>query len=231
MEQEIKVEPSEDLAYWIGAIQTDGSLWKYYRKEKRHFEFRLAMGVATKSLPMLQKVVELSAKIFKRYGKAYKRATEDQWDYYIQVKQLLSVFERLDIRFGDPPKPPIWCLEKPRFFGAYLAGAIDGDGCVRVGRPKYPQCFVTITSGSRQIELSESIKEILKCSVFQKEFYQRRFVKSLGRIVEGKWCVLEFCVSAKTAKFILDFVVPHLQLIYKKERLEDFIGRRYSLLN
>lgn len=64
MEQELRIEPSEELAYWIGAMQTDGSFWRYYRKEKHHFEFRLAMGVATKSLPMLQKVAELSAKIF-----------------------------------------------------------------------------------------------------------------------------------------------------------------------
>ncbi len=231
MEQKIKVEPSEELAYWVGAMQTDGSFWKYYRKEKRHFEFRLAMGVATKSLPMLQKVVELSAKIFKRYGKAYKRDKEDQWDYYIQVKQLSQVFEKLDIKFGDPPIPPEWVLYKPKFFGAYLAGVIDGDGSVRVSKRKSPQCFIKITSGSRQVELSESIKQILKCGVYQKGFYQKKFIKSWGRTVEGTWYISEFCVSSKTAKFIADFVIPHLQLIYKKERLEDFIEKRYSLLN
>ena len=223
----IKIEPSEDLAYWVGAMQTDGSFWKYYRKEKRHFEFRLAMGVATKSLPMLQRVVELSAKIFKRYGKAYKRDKEDQWDYYIQVKQLLFIFDELDIKFGDPPKPPIWCLEKLELFGAYLAGVIDGDGCIVIKRPKYPQCVIRITSGSKQTILADAIKQILKCSVFQKGFYQKKFVKSWGRIVEGEWCILEFCVSKKTAEFISDFVIPHLQLIYKKEKLEDFIDKTY----
>ncbi len=225
--EDVKLEPSEDLAYWVGAMQTDGSLWKYNRKEKDHFEFRLAMGVATKSLPMLQKVAELSAKIFKRYGKAYKRYKEDQWDYHIQVKQLLSIFDRLDIKFGDPPKPPIWCLETPRLFGAYLAGVIDGDGTVGIKRPKYPQCLIHIIGGSIQTDLEKAIRDVMKCSVFQMERYQKRFIKTLGRTIEGKWWDLEFCVSSKTAKFVLDYILPHLQLEYKKKKLEDFILKRY----
>ncbi len=231
MNQELEIEPSVDLAYWVGAMQTDGSLWKYYRKEKAQFEFRLAMGVATKSLPMLQKVARLSAEIFQRHGKLYKRMSEDQWDYYVQVKQLLPLFRKLDIQFDDPPKPPKWVSAKPRFFGAYLAGVIDGDGCIVVKRPEYPQCMIRITSGLRQFALSKTIKQILKCSVYEQEFYQKKFIKSWGRMVEGKWFISEFCVSSKTAKFVRDFITPHLQLIYKKERLENFIESRYPSMN
>lgn len=225
MEQELKIEPSEELAYWVGVAQSDGCLYKYLDRGKT-VQFRIVFGVHLKSLPMLERFRDISKILLNRDGKIIK-TKKVEWVYHIGVKSLLPYFDKLDIKFGKFI-PPAWTLEKSEFFGAYLAGIIDGDGTIGIKRPKYPQCLISITSGSVQVDLERAIKDIMKCSVFQMEHYQKRFIKTLGRIVEGKWWHLEFCVSSKTAEFVLEHILPHLQLEYKRKKLETFILERYS---
>ncbi|MBI2543367.1 MAG: hypothetical protein HYW24_04230 [Candidatus Aenigmarchaeota archaeon] len=229
MEKEIEVEPSEDLAYWVGAVQTDGCISEYYPKGKKHSEIGIHFGVCSKSLPMVEKVRSFGYRVLKRYGKIYKLQKGDHWLYHIKVKQLLDIFKGLDIKFGDPPIPPKWVLEKSEFFGAYLAGVVDGDGCIVVKRPVYPQCVISITSGSFQTSLKDSITRILGCSTFQ--CITRRTTILDGSIIKGTGYYLQFYVSMKTAKFVSDFIIPHLQIAHKKDKLEKFIRTRYPLLN
>jgi len=54
--EEVKqLEPSEDLAYWVGVMQTDGSLVKW--KD----EVCAKVGVGLNSLPMLEKFSKFQA--------------------------------------------------------------------------------------------------------------------------------------------------------------------------
>ncbi len=222
--EEIKLEPSEELAYWIGAVQTDGCLREKYDKNRDYTRVRIEFGICDKSLPMVEKVRQISSKILSRSGTLFK-TKRGYWYYELSVKQLIHTFRRLDIKFGDPPTPPKWTLEKPEFFGAYLAGVIDGDGDVRTRRPKYPQCAIRISSGSRQVDLQEALRRILGCSASISFDKGESFLK--GRKIIGSAYILEFCVSSKTFELIKDFVLPHITLIHKREKILQFIHSRF----
>jgi len=230
MVQELKVEPSEDLAYWVGVAQSDGCLTKYTIKRsdsgKKGTVVQVRLHVSSKSLCMAQKFKELSEKIFLRTVKIHKRPKPlDAWDFKMGAKRLLPLFRKLDILISPMFIPPIWVIQEPKYFGSYLAGLIDGDGCVIVKRPKYPQCAVALYSGSIQDVLKKSIIKTLGCSVFQR--YQTRVSELGGKTIRGSWYTLDFYISSKTAEFAFDRIIPHLQLKHKKKKLEDFILRRH----
>jgi len=191
-----------DLAYSIGVVQTDGSFY-----ESRNLPM-IGLGVSRKSLQMLKK--------FRKITKC------GYYRYKISVKQLLQIFKILDIKFGDPPLPPKWVVTNPNIFGAYLAGVIDGDGDVRIKRPKYPQCVVRISSGRMPKELRKEIKNNLKCEV--SSTFRTNVSYLNGRKILGKWCTIEFCVSKKNREFIRNFILPYMTLIYKSHKLSDFIN-------
>ena len=235
MEKELKVVPSEELSYWIGVAQSDGCLTSYLVKrdkfiEKKEIRVELSLDVCYKSLPMLKKFRDLSKTIFGRDSQIWKTARE-YWKFHIAVKSLLPLFKGLDIVLSSKFFiPPYWVVQEPKYFGAYLAGLIDGDGDIAVKRPKYPQCAVTISSGAFQDILAESITKILGCGVHQAKYHKISLIKSSDHTIEGTWYRLAFYVSSKTTRFILDFVLPYIQLTYKKKIICDFIVKRYGLL-
>lgn len=179
------LRPSKKLAYWVGVAQSDGYLKKYQNKISGNVTCSLSFDVSESSLPMLKKVQELSSELFNRKASIFKRRTRRMWTYHIGVNNLLSVFERLDIHLDRRPEPPAWCMEDPRFFGAYLAGLIDGDGDIRVKRKRYPQCVIRITSGREQLELANAIGKTLHCSVAITFRRRERILK--GRKIRGTW--------------------------------------------
>lgn len=224
MKEEIKLEPSEELAYWVGAVQTDGSLSEHHEKKRDKTRTRISFGIAEKSLPMVEKFRDISLRILSRRGKIYK-LKRGSWYYEITVKQLSPTFKSLGIQFGDPPVPPQWTLEKPKFFGAYLAGVIDGDGDVRIKRPRYPQCAIRITSGSKQIALLQAITRVLGCHA--SILYEKKDSYLGDRKISGASYRIEFCVSSKTFELIKDFVLPHMTLAHKREKILQFIHSRF----
>jgi len=217
MEQEIKIEQSEDLAYWVGLMQTDGCIYK--RKECKSWVISFTIG--TKSLPMLEKFKLLTKSMFGIDGKITKKS-EGIWQYRVTVTKLLEVFRELGIKFGDPPKPPIWCQSSSETTGSYLAAVIDGDGDIRVKRPKYPQCVIRIHSGREQQDLIKSIEEILKCSISVTPRY--RVVEYKGRIIKGLCFDLEFYVSSKSEDFIKTYVLPKMTIKHKVQKLSEFLS-------
>ena len=222
MEKEFPL--SEDLAYWIGVVQTDGYFKKRkYKKRKGYTGFFIKVRVSSKSLPMLRKFKQLSKKLFARDAIIYKDKNRDEFECTIGVKKLLDIFQNLDIDFSDPPTPCEW-MKNPEFFGPYLAGVIDGDGNVRIKRPKYPQCVIRIGSGSEQTELAESIREILNCSVSITP--QERDSVLNERKIHGRWFDLEFYVSSKNFKFIQRCVLPHMTIHHKIEKLKLYFKKR-----
>ncbi len=168
---------------------------------------------------MIEKVRKIGSKILDRHGKIYLTKS-GYWYYEISTKGLMPLFRLLDIRFGDPPTPPKWVLGKREFFGAYLAGVIDGDGDVRIKRSKYPQCVVRVSSGSIPTDLIEAVKKILGCSV--SIGFDKRVSYLDGRKISGGCYRLEFYISSKPLQTIKEFVLPSITIQHKKEKIEKF---------
>ncbi len=223
-----KIEPSEELAYWTGVVQSDGSFKSHLARTTLEKQFHISLNVSEQSLPMQSKFIEFSAKLFNRHAKSYKENNRNSYDCKISVKRLLGVFEDLDIRFGDPPKPPRWCETNPALFGGYLAGLLDGDGSVWLAKKKNKQrsdCHMKISSGQLQIDLIRVMSKFMKCA------FRLIPVESLseldGRIIRGSGWDFEFLVSGKNYKFFEEFVLPYIAIPYKRERLKRYIEERW----
>jgi len=204
-----------EFAYWTGVAQSDGYFKKYYDKKRKQTSVIISLKVGKKSLPMLEKFVEISKKYLNRESSIFKNKI-GVWECHIGVKKLLNLFKSLDIKFSDPPILPNWVMNDPNFFGSYLAGLIDGDGDIRTKRQKYQQCVIRISSHKPQFELAEELRKILKCEVSISK--RIRFKK--------KWCSLEFYVSKKNYVFIQKFVIPFIKLSYKADKLQNFINSK-----
>lgn len=220
------IKRSEELAYWIGIVQSDGYFEKYTDKTGRKY-VNIRMQVSKKSLSMLIKFQKLSKKIFSRSPSIFKLKKRDQiFICHIGVKTLLEVFKNLDIRFEDPPKPPFWVIKNFNFFGAYLAGLIDGDGDVRIKRKKYPQCAIRIWSGHEQVELSRIIRNFFNCYVGL--ILQEKISLLDGRKIYGRGYAIEFYVSSKNYDFVEKFIIPNLALEYKRKKILSFLKQRIN---
>lgn len=208
----MKVQPSEELVYWLGAIQADGCL-KFYKTKRGYIDIRLCLDISKGSLPMLNKVRQITCKLFNRNGGLWKSSNRNLFYYHICVKQLLKDFDSLDIKFNDPPKPPKWCLKNNSLFGAYLAGLIDGDGCIWLLKTKWKgiECRVKITNSEKQDELVSHLKRFLSCKI--------RLTKENTKHAYN----VEFLISRKNIDFIKKFVLPYINISYKKKRIEHYI--------
>lgn len=214
---------SEELAYWIGVAQSDGCLSRI--KWKNKIIFRVKSKVGIKSLPMLKKFQELSGLLFDRNAKIFKVRKKPYFTFQFGAKTLLTLFNELNIIFSRVV-PPKWILREDKLFGAYLAGVIDGDGDIRVKRPKYPQCAVRIWSNAYLSKLINSIKNIMKCSV--NVSYKEEITQIEGRKINSHKHSLEFYISKKNFRFFKKFVIPWMTLEYKREKVKSYIKQRWG---
>ena len=223
MQQNLK---NEELAYWIGLVQANGSLKKYsYRKNKKVYE-KLTLEFDVKDKVLVENFQKVCKRSLKRNPKIFYRS-RGTWTCHIDVKKLQHLFKELDICFSDPPIPPRWCIKNENFFGAYLAGVIDGDGDIRIKRKKYPQCVIRIVSGSKQTNLAENIKRLLKCSVSITKRYRVSFFHQEKRLISGVSFSLEFLTSSKNFTFIKNYILPRINLLRKSSKLKDYITKRW----
>lgn len=121
MKENIKIQPSGELAYWIGLVQADGSLKHYKFKRNGKVKERWQLDLESKDKVLIEKFKSVNKNIFKRSSKMWRRR-KGTWTSHIGVKRLLLSFQSLDINFSDPPMPPKWCTRDLKFFGTYLAG-------------------------------------------------------------------------------------------------------------
>lgn len=213
----------EKLAYWVGVAQTDGCLNK--RKINGKIKISVDLGVNEKSMNMMNKFREYNFDLFGRNPVLFYNRKDNIHVFRMGASKLLQFFKDNEIDFSDPPKPPKWVISNRKLFGAYLAGTIDGDGDVRI-KGEYPQCFVRISSGGKQDELRAAILENMGCGV---HICKRSSVRNLnGREIRGTWFELEFCVSRKNMIFFKDFIVNHVAIDHKRNKLKKFIENRYA---
>ncbi len=215
---------SSDLAYWVGVAQTDGYFKRQFVKSKKVTRYFIRLDVGSPSIEMLNKFQSLSQKIFSIKGTIWRDHKRNSIAYQFGAKELLPLFSSLDIDFSDPPKPPRWILEKDNFFGAYLAGVIDGDGDVTIRRPKYPQCAIRITSGKPAITLKSAIIDKLSVGVSRRCLHQRSNLN--GRIINGTCDKLEFYVSPKNISFFKRFIIPHMTIERKRLKINEYLKMR-----
>lgn len=213
---------TEEIAYWIGVFQSDGYFKEQYVKSKKRMRYFISLSVSDKSLPILERFQKTSWKYFKIKGTRYITEYKHKLNHFrFGCKNLLELFEKLDIFHKSPVSPPEWVLRKDSYFGAYLVGIIDGDGDVRVSRPKYPQLKIRISGSTIPNRLVSEIKRFLKCGAHS---IIRTKTNSLrGRVFESTGSITEFAISKKNIDFIKDFVLPFISLEYKRRKIEDYV--------
>ena len=214
----------EDLAYWVGVAQTDGYHKKYLPKNQNNVTHSMVLHVGFCSIPMLIKFREISRSLFQIKGSTYSVNGNNSLVFKFGITRLLNLFNELDIIFSDTPQPPLWVMKNSTFFGAYLAGIIDGDGDVRIKRPRYPQCAIRINSGSPANHLLSAIKS--KLGIGASLSTNHRDTVYQGRRIIGRSHRLEFYVSSKNIDFFERYVLDHLAMGYKRKKIRDYVQVR-----
>ena len=113
-------------------------------------------------------------------------------------------------------------MEDCAFFGAYLAGVIDGDGDIRLKIPQYPQCVIRINSGFYAENLLYSLKSKLNINTSILKQYNENTYED--RKISGYSYGLEFCVSSKNCDFFERYVLDNMSLFYKKDKITNHIN-------
>ncbi|NUN11056.1 hypothetical protein HUU53_00210 [Candidatus Micrarchaeota archaeon] len=215
------IEKTPELAYVIGTMQGDGSFCECKIKGKKYKA--TVLTIEAMDLEMIEQTRNFFEKSFGRKVAIFRK-TKGSYGIRYLVKGLLSAFQKLELDFTDPPKPPKWVEEKTEFFGAYLAGVIDSDGNVCIKRPTYPMCQIKITSGTPQIKLQEAVKNNLKCGT------NIDTVTDFNKTWK-KWTTrsnLRFVISKKNLEVIKKFVLPYLTIPRKRNKISEYIETRYK---
>lgn len=216
-----------EFCYWIGLVQSDGCLRKHYTNKRKKSEY--IIDIQSKDLEHLKLFQQISSKLLKRHVKIHKiNRTNKQiiFEIRIGVARLLKYFSDLEIDFSDPPKPPNWVINNIKLFGAYIAGVIDGDGSVRIKRPKNLQFGIRIISGKPQIDLQKYIRELFRCGCCI--YKQYRVVNLNGNLIKGTSYNLEFAISGKNIQLFREYVLPWIQISRKRDKMESFIKMKWA---
>lgn len=226
MIKDIKIQPSNELAYWIGLVHADGRFSKWMRKSGKQ-EIELHMESKSESLI---KEFQKGLAFINRFPRYHYRAKRNVFTCKASVKSIFLLLQSLNLAM---PKhkfvAPFFIRNGRILFGSYLAGIIDGDGDVRIKRIKYPQCVVRITSKFKETMLIDLIKQFLNCSVSNIKRSGKRYLRKEDRFIVGTWNSIEFLVSSKNFGFFLSFILPNMKLGYKKEKILVYIESKCAL--
>ncbi|MFH1520130.1 MAG: hypothetical protein ABID61_00650 [Candidatus Micrarchaeota archaeon] len=211
------------LAYFLGALNSDGTFYNFFYKKRNRIIYRIRFQVGEKSLPMLnfiQKIFELefnrSLTICKDEINSYGTGI---YSIGTSVNSMLVVLDELGIIKGNIPEH---IRSDTHLFCAYLAGLIDGDGDIRIKRPKWPQCEIRITVGKPDDNLIKLISFHLKCSARIEKFSCEPTIE--GRKIQSTGYRHCFYLSKKNMTNFMEFVFPFIQLEYKKQKVMDYLS-------
>lgn len=196
------------LAYFIGVLQSDGSIYFYYNKKEKRTRIMLNLAVSEKSLPMLMAFQDgLSTKFNRKLE--IRKNYRGYFEMKTTINRLFFIFKKWDNYQIDRE-----IEEDPLLFGSYLAGLIDGDGYIKLKKNKdrrLGQLCVQISGPQKLVK----IKEILERYTSAKVHFQK---------YKGKNCYdTVFYVTYKSIPFLKSFVIPNIKLKYKSDRLKWYI--------
>ena len=211
---------SSELEYWLGVAQSDG----HFKKNKSGSCY-ICLGIGKKSLPMFNRFVIISKKLFQIKGSIYStiRHGREEYQFGIGCKKYLGFFKELGFIFDKFILPPVF-INNSVFIGAYLAGILDVDGDIRITRPDYPQCFIKISSGQIPLELTNLIKQTLNCGVHHIKNSQISYIDK--RKFFGTTIRTEFNISPKNFDFFEKNIIPFIEIKYKRKKLKKYIEMR-----
>jgi hypothetical protein len=207
------IKASEELLYWIGVVQSDGCLNSYYDKKRNTTYHRISVTVSKKSLPMLKKFQVISNSVLGSNIRIYSCKNET-FKCTLGAKNLIKIFKDLKIKISDPPIPPKWVFDKDELLGSYIAGLIDGDGNVNTGKNQ-SKCTIEIFSHDKQFLLKSLLRNKLKCGIWIRK-------------MDGCYGI-GFRVSHKNYRFIENYVLPHLAILHKADKLKVFINEKRQI--
>ncbi|HIG97393.1 MAG TPA: hypothetical protein HA230_03555 [Candidatus Aenigmarchaeota archaeon] len=205
----------ENFSYWLGLVHADGFISKYVIKGKNQTKYEFGLETISEVL-----IKEFCSGL-KQLGRhvSILKTKRNTYKCKISANSIVDTLASLNIKLREGKyNPPESVCKNDKLFGAYLAGVIDGDGDIRIKRKNtYPQCMIRVSSGSLQANLNQLIKQKMKCAVLE----TFREVNRKGKVM--RWYELEFLISRKNVKFISSFVLPHIKLTYKKDKMKNFI--------
>ena len=211
-----------NIAYFIGVLHSDGSLYHYlFRNRVRH---RFELFVGERSLPMLRKTRRIISSEFSRKLKIMDRgfvnSTERMFSLQLSVTRLLPEFQMLGI---DKSTRPLWLEDSRDLFCAYLAGVIDGDGDITIRKGSHPRCRIRITAGEKLVELAKLVQHHLSCGCCIEPFWAS--TASLGRknAELRRAYKHSFLLSPKNKSVVEYKLYPHLTLRHKKQKLLSYL--------
>lgn len=198
---------NEDIAYFIGVLHSDGCVYNFHDKEKGLVR-RLNLTVAEKSLPMAKKFQEILEKYFYRRINIRKRHNLNLYVMQTSINKIYFIFKNW--KKGKIPKK---IKENKFLFGAYLAGLIDGDGHIKFKKNKdriLHQSYVSISDERKSIILKNLIKKYMKCGAHIYEYKKKNCYDTC------------FYITYKNSMFLEKFVLPHLTIPYKIEKINNY---------
>ena len=208
------MEFDENFSYWLGLVHADGFITKYVIKGKNQTKYEF--GLETISDVLIKEFCS-GLKHLGRHVSILK-TKRNTYKCKVSANSIVDTLASLNIKLREGKyNPPESVGKNDRLFGAYLAGVIDGDGDIRIKRKTYPQCMIRISSGSLQPSLNKLINQKMNCAVSE----TFREVNRKGKIM--RWYELEFLISRKNIGFISNFVLTHIKLTYKKDKIKKFI--------
>jgi len=96
--EKIEIEPSEELAYWTGVVQSDGHCVRRGKYEKKSIS--LSFGIEKHSLPMLIKFHEISEDLLKDSLKSCPphEIKGGGWKYWLGITKIFRQLSDLGIK-------------------------------------------------------------------------------------------------------------------------------------
>lgn len=207
-----------EMAYLMGVFQSDGCLYLFRDHKRNKKAFRLNVCGNLKSLPMIIKFRDILCKYFDKRVSIEKR--ENLFRIQTSINSILHYLSEIGI--NSKSKFPEWVTSDIKSFSAYIAGIVDGDGNICIKRPLYPQCRIRITNDKFDPNLIYNIEKLFCCETNTRNVFSNVIIK--GREVNGKVIDLDFYVSRKNVHIIKQFVYPFIQIVHKREALENYFN-------
>jgi len=199
---------NEDIAYFIGVLHSDGCIYKFKDKKEKFTRIRLILGVALKSLPMAKKFQEILEKYFNRKINIRKRSNKNLYLMQTSINKIYFIFKN-----WKKGRIPYEIKKNPSLFGAYLAGLIDGDGHIKLKKNKdrrLYQLYISISDERKAIALKNLIKKFMKCGAHIYKYKKKNCYDTC------------FYITYKNLIFLEKYILPHLTIPYKTERLKNY---------